>query len=128
MGEAGCALLLEVHSTTSHAAKAEGYVHATREGVIVWVKPRVFPGLPSDVTGYAERNITFPQQTTGDQFFDEAQWESYRALGFSLGETLLTGSDKGIDLFRALLPSARTAPVSTNPSPGTGERSIVVTR
>jgi hypothetical protein len=27
----------------------------------------------------------FPQQTTADQFFDEAQWESYRALGYHLG-------------------------------------------
>jgi hypothetical protein len=30
---------------------------------------------------YKTRNQSFPQQSTFDQFFDEAQWESYRKLG-----------------------------------------------
>ena len=34
-----------------------------------------------DVQGYAAKNKTFPHQTTTDQFFDESQFESYRALG-----------------------------------------------
>jgi hypothetical protein len=48
---------------------------------ILWLKPRLLRGLPPDVSGYALTDATFPQQTTGDQFFDEAQWESYRKLG-----------------------------------------------
>ncbi|MBA2935270.1 hypothetical protein HZF05_14375 [Sphingomonas sp. CGMCC 1.13654] len=129
-GDTGCALLLEVHSVATDAARAEGYLHIEREGVIVWVKPRLFHGLPPDVTGYGERNPTFPQQTTGDQFFDEAQWESYRALGYSLGETLLGGSEAGIDLFRKLLPGAPPPPPvrkrrSTSAKP---PHPIVVTR
>ena len=30
---------------------------------------------------YKESNKDFPQQSTGDQFFDEPQFESYRMLG-----------------------------------------------
>jgi hypothetical protein len=48
---------------------------------LLWIKPRLFAGLAQDVAGYASENPSFPQQTTGDQFFDEAQWESYRKLG-----------------------------------------------
>jgi hypothetical protein len=48
---------------------------------IIWLKPRVLPGMPADLMGYSAANPLFPQQPTGDQFFDEAQWESYRRLG-----------------------------------------------
>jgi len=33
------------------------------------------------VRQYASVHPSFPQEPTADQFFDEAQWESYRALG-----------------------------------------------
>jgi hypothetical protein len=52
-----------------------------RELRIIWVKPRLVADLPADLLGYAADNPAFPQQPTGDQFFDEAQWESYRMLG-----------------------------------------------
>jgi hypothetical protein len=48
---------------------------------LLWIKPRMLPGMPADVVGYAATMPPFPQQPTGDQFFDEAQWESYRRLG-----------------------------------------------
>ncbi len=48
---------------------------------VIWIKPRPLAHLPQDVAVYAAENPDFPQQTTGDQFFDEAQWESYRKLG-----------------------------------------------
>ena len=48
---------------------------------LIWMKPRVQPGMPADLLGYTVANPAFPQQPTGDQFFDEAQWESYRRLG-----------------------------------------------
>lgn len=48
---------------------------------LLWIKPRLLPDLPTDVAGYAATMKAFPQQSTGDQFFDEAQWESYRRLG-----------------------------------------------
>ncbi len=48
---------------------------------IIWMKPRLLADAPADILGYAADNPQFPQQSTGDQFFNEAQWESYRRLG-----------------------------------------------
>jgi len=69
------------------SAKCPGHVLAVRVRTgnadlkLLWLKPRMLCGLPSDILGYASANPQFPQQPTGDQFFDEAQWESYRKLG-----------------------------------------------
>ena len=57
-------------------------------GYLLAVKPRLTCELPLDVAGYADRNQDFPQQSTADQFFDEAQWESYCKLGTVLGEPI----------------------------------------
>jgi Patatin-like phospholipase len=50
-------------------------------GVILVLKPTLSPRLPLDIQAYHRVNGDFPQQSTADQFFDEAQWESYRRLG-----------------------------------------------
>jgi hypothetical protein len=41
--------------------------------------------LPDDVLRYSEKHKTFPHQSTADQWFDELQFESYRALGQHIG-------------------------------------------
>lgn len=51
------------------------------QSCLIYIKPTVIGDEPLDVLQYHVENPTFPQQTTVDQFFDEAQWESYRALG-----------------------------------------------
>ena len=38
---------------------------------------------------YRHRNPTFPHQTTADQFFDEGQFEAYRALGQHIAEKVI---------------------------------------
>ena len=57
-------------------------------GKIVLIKPclteRIYKNAP-DIRNYALVNPAFPQQTTADQWFDEAQFESYRKLGYLLG-------------------------------------------
>lgn len=55
---------------------------------IVWLKPNCFGNLPADIAAYADLNPDFPQQSTSNQFFGEAQWESYRKLGFEMGRRL----------------------------------------
>lgn len=50
-------------------------------GVILYIKPVLAGGEPDDILQYRLRNSAFPNETTGDQFYDEAQWESYRRLG-----------------------------------------------
>ncbi|HTT13884.1 MAG TPA: patatin-like phospholipase family protein [Burkholderiaceae bacterium] len=55
------------------------------EALLIVVKPTVAQFAPLDVKLYARNQPAFPQQPTGDQFFDEAQWESYRKLGQVIG-------------------------------------------
>ncbi|HEX6041377.1 hypothetical protein [Longimicrobium sp.] len=50
-------------------------------GVLLLFKPTLVGSEPADVTQYRTRNPAFPHESTGDQFYDEAQWESYRRLG-----------------------------------------------
>ncbi|MGH6646985.1 patatin-like phospholipase family protein [Aquabacterium sp.] len=52
---------------------------------IILLKPNVAWDAAADVRQYALEHPAFPQEPTADQFFDEAQWESYRALGYHLG-------------------------------------------
>src|SRR5215470_6315673 len=52
-----------------------------QQGYVVYVKPVVLGNEPPDVTAYKAANDEFPHQSTADQFFDESQTESYRALG-----------------------------------------------
>lgn len=59
-----------------------------KEGRLVVVKPNLHAALDMDLLAYARRNPRFPQQPTGDQFFDEAQWESYHRLGEDIGAQL----------------------------------------
>lgn len=57
-------------------------------GTLLVAKPRRLDAMPFDMVAYADRNPDFPQQSTGDQFFDEAQWESYHQLGLMMGGAL----------------------------------------
>lgn len=108
-------------------------------GTLLVVKPRRLNHLPFDVVAYADRNAAFPQQSTGDQFFDEAQWESYQRLGHLIGGRLtpaaiaqaravvgsdvrassrLTSAEKARELARARV--SRLRPTVTATAAGTG--------
>ncbi len=59
-----------------------------QRGLLLLVKPTLLGNEPSDVLQYAASHPRFPQEPTSDQFFDEAQWESYRKLGEHIGAEL----------------------------------------
>jgi hypothetical protein len=59
------------------------------EGDLIYVTTTLFSGLDLATLGYKAGNPDFPDQTTADQFFDEAQFEAYRRLGYSVGEAVL---------------------------------------
>jgi len=59
-----------------------------QSGHLVLVKPNVSADLPVDLVNFKAANPLFPQQATTDQFFDEAQWESYFQLGTEIGQRL----------------------------------------
>ena len=51
-------------------------------GYLLYVKSSVTGDEAPYVKDYRRANPAFPQETTADQFFNEAQFESYRALGY----------------------------------------------
>jgi hypothetical protein len=51
------------------------------DGILLYIKPTLYGDEPRDVLEYKESFPAFPHQSTGDQFFDEPQFESYRMLG-----------------------------------------------
>jgi len=63
-------------------------VEAEKEGMIVYIKPVLTPGLTADILGYKDANEEFPHETTADQFFDEEQFEAYRELGYRLTDQM----------------------------------------
>jgi hypothetical protein len=80
-------------------------------GVLVIVKPSLFADCPVDIQNYAAENLSFPQQSTLEQFFDEAQWESHRKLGESISLRFFGGKpDKATAVLYALIALGQTAP------------------
>lgn len=61
---------------------------AKYDGLLVYIKPSLIGDEPRDVLNYHETSKTFPQESAADQWFSEAQFESYRALGSHLIETI----------------------------------------
>jgi hypothetical protein len=53
-----------------------------RDGVIIILKPTLAERSSEDTLQYRHVDPTFPQQTTSDQWYSEAQFESYRKLGY----------------------------------------------
>ncbi len=64
------------------------------DGILIYIKPAVYEDEPEDVIHYKRTHPTFPHETTADQFFDEPQFESYRALGSYIMDRM-TGSHSG---------------------------------
>jgi hypothetical protein len=51
------------------------------DGVLLYIKPAFYGREPADVYNYGSSTPDFPHEATSNQFFGEAQFESYRALG-----------------------------------------------
>jgi hypothetical protein len=66
-------------------------IRVRSKGIIVWIKPVLTDEDSVDVRQYKLENSAFPQQTTADQWYDESQFESYRALGYQAIARALDG-------------------------------------
>lgn len=73
-----------------------------RTARILLLKPNVVAGLPVDVVNYASEHPTFPNESTANQFFDEAQFESYRQLGLQTGQRLFGDGRQASKVAQAL--------------------------
>lgn len=81
-GMLGLAAAGWVKGTVSYA---DGFV-----ADLYYIKATLVPGLPDSIYAYKAANPDFPNQSTGDQFFDEAQLEAYRRLGYEQARSLST--------------------------------------
>jgi hypothetical protein len=87
-------------------------------GELLFIKPLLNGSEPPDIRAYAASHQHFPHEATSDQFFNEAQFESYRHLGSWVISSYFEKTAKnvppgpvGCDMatFFALVESARTA-------------------
>jgi hypothetical protein len=73
-----------------HAALARvTYSSPAASSRLIYIKPTLTGDEPTDVLEYHRSHPDFPHEPTSDQFFDEAQWESYRRLGDHIAARLL---------------------------------------
>lgn len=91
---------------------AVGRIHYTPTdiGILLYVKPTLTGDELADVLQYKTRNGAFPHEGTGDQFYDEAQWESYRRLGRHVADTVFAFVPPAAD------PTAGSGVSTTSPS------------
>jgi hypothetical protein len=76
---------------SAHAVVGQVQYSPDKTGTILYIKSSVTGDEPQDIREYQARFHDFPHQSTGDQFFDEAQFESYRQLGLHVGTKVFEG-------------------------------------
>jgi hypothetical protein len=80
-----------------------------KHGDILYVRPALCPGLSADIYAYWRAHAAFPDEPTSEQFFGEAQFEAYRALGQQIIANLLTEKPANIDDWFVSLRATNTA-------------------
>jgi hypothetical protein len=73
----------------THCAVGDIIYSPDMRGTLVYVKTSLTGDEPGDVLQYSLKHSFFPHQKTIDQFFDESQFESYRALGHHTSVVIL---------------------------------------
>ena len=73
---------------TAGLAAADG---ANSRGWLLYLKTSLTGDEPADVLEYRSQYPEFPHQSTGDQFFAESQFESYRRLGYHVCRSAFAG-------------------------------------
>ena len=68
------------------------------DGMLLYIKPTLYGDEPRDVLEYKKSFPAFPHQSTGDQFFDEPQFESYRMLGSHVMDKICGDGRNPLDL------------------------------
>lgn len=76
-------------SSDPHAAIGTIRYPGGKKGLLLYIKSSLTGDEPDYVRDYARRYPSFPHEHTGKQFFNEEQFEVYRALGFHMAEGVL---------------------------------------
>jgi len=92
---------------------------SVEDGALIYIKTSLTGNEPRDVLTYAAENLTFPHQSTADQWFDESQFESYRRLGYHVVEEIFQFRDDvaTIGQFTDAVRSYLKLPVTAPPPP-----------
>ena len=90
-----------------HTGKPSAGGKEAVEGYLLYIKPSITGGEPSDVLQYRAAHAAFPHESTSDQWFGESQFESYRKLGHHI--TRLVFDAAGIAAPRGPAAAARPA-------------------
>jgi hypothetical protein len=68
---------------------ADGHVEDCQNGHVLYIKPAYHGTEGAGIRSYAAQHPEFPHESTGDQWFTEAQFESYRSLGLDITNEVL---------------------------------------
>jgi len=79
-------------------------------GHLLYIKSSLAGDENEYIREYKSRNPDFPHESTIDQFFDETQFEAYRALGFHIGNKLFADT-KALGQFSMLMDNSINAPM-----------------
>jgi hypothetical protein len=88
---------------------------ACKDGYVIYIKPAYHGTSRTEGAGvcsYALAHDTFPHESTGDQWFTESQFESYRSLGLDIAKNIFAGDvplGNGLTLSVLLKELASTA-------------------
>jgi Patatin-like phospholipase len=64
-----------------------------RRGTLIYLKSALIRSLAIRAKGYRGAHHDFPNESTGDQFFDDEQFEAYREVGFRICEQMIKDLD-----------------------------------
>jgi len=73
------------------------YPGDTRPAYLLYLKSSLTGNEETDILQYHSAHADFPHQSTGDQWFDESQFESYRKLGFHIVDAAFGGDEAYLD-------------------------------
>jgi hypothetical protein len=91
------------------------------DGIIVYIKATLSGDEPVDVKNFAASDPAFPHDSTANQFFDEARFESYRMLGFH-SVLAITGERRDLANAAALFDAVRESLAAPNREKGDSPR------
>lgn len=106
-----------VYPLDAHYAKAPYLVGEViysdgSRGTLIYIKATFVREVDFSVAGYRAGNQAFPHQTTADQFFDPAQFDAYRYLGYESAKRMITNLELAT---RIAIPASIVERYRTNP-------------
>ncbi len=97
------------------------------EGWLVYIKSSLTQDENPYIREYSVKNPDFPHESTGDQFFNETQFECYRALGYHAAQDFLerSASDISSDPILSELFASSESKSGPRGFPGPVKRALV---